>query len=141
MTIKNRKAVACWPAYASYAGAAQVLEAFALGEETPEQDHMGTLVDNEAICNVGGAAIDAFRVRSPVQYVAGRALCISWNTTTFSACPFCEPGAVSRKGLCLTLYVRLPVRALWVITRMCFTGRRRTRRAVCGECSCARLLF
>ena len=79
-----------------------MLEAFALGEEAPEQDHVGTLVDNEAICNVGGVAIDAFRVRSPCQCVAGRGLCIRWNPTTTSACPFREPGALSRKGLYLT---------------------------------------
>ncbi|KAK9845331.1 hypothetical protein WJX81_003616 [Elliptochloris bilobata] len=39
----------------------QVLEAYALGEELPEQDDMGTRPDNVAIGCVGGAEIAAFR--------------------------------------------------------------------------------
>jgi len=44
-------------------GRRQVLEARALGEDVPDEDDMGTKVDNAAIRAAGGAAIDAFKVR------------------------------------------------------------------------------
>ncbi len=40
-----------------------MLEARALGEDVPDEEDMGTKVDNAAIRAAGGAAIDAFKVR------------------------------------------------------------------------------
>lgn len=40
-----------------------MLEARALGEDVPDEEDMGTKVDNAAIRAAGGAAIGAFKVR------------------------------------------------------------------------------